>query len=49
MLYDVAHKIELKPKDNQFAYFNQAFGCHRLAFNWGLHRMIDDYGAYMTA
>ena len=49
MLYDVAHKIELKPKDDQLGYFNQAFGCHRLAYNWGLHRMIDDYSAYMTA
>jgi putative transposase len=32
------HKIKLNPTENQIAYFWQAAGCARLAFNWGVAR-----------
>ena len=32
----IAHKIELKPNNKQKTYFRKAFGCARLAYNWGL-------------
>ena len=32
----ISHKIELKPNNKQNTYFRKAFGCARLAYNWGL-------------
>ncbi len=32
----IAHRIELKPNNKQKTYFRKAFGCARLAYNWGL-------------
>lgn len=32
----IAHKIELVPNNKQKTYFRKAFGCSRLAYNWGL-------------
>ena len=32
----IAHKIELVPNNKQKTYFRKAFGCARLAYNWGL-------------
>jgi putative transposase len=33
---EIAHKIELVPNNKQKTYFRKAFGCSRLAYNWGL-------------
>ena len=33
---EIAHKIELVPNNRQKTYFRKAFGCARLAYNWGL-------------
>ena len=35
-MISIAHKIELKPNNKQKTYFCKAFGCARLAYNWGL-------------
>ncbi len=35
-MIQIAHKIELKPNNKQKAHFRKAFGCARLAWNWGL-------------
>ena len=32
----LSHKIELVPNNKQKSYFRKAFGCARLAYNWGL-------------
>ena len=32
----ISHKIELVPNNKQKTYFHKAFGCARLAYNWGL-------------
>lgn len=32
----ISHKIELVPNNKQKNYFRKAFGCARLAYNWGL-------------
>lgn len=41
----ISHKIELVPNNKQKTYFRKAFGCARLAYNWGLsewqHRYKD--------
>ena len=34
-MISIAHKIELKPNNKQKTYFRKAFGCARLAYNWG--------------
>lgn len=36
MSISIAHRIELKPNNKQNTYFRKAFGCARLAWNWGL-------------
>lgn len=33
---NIAHKIEIIPNNRQKTYFRKAFGCSRLAYNWGL-------------
>ena len=35
-MISIAHRIELKPNKKQKTYFRKAFGCARLAYNWGL-------------
>lgn len=35
-MLSIAHKIELVPNNKQKTYFRKAFGCARLAYNWGL-------------
>lgn len=32
----IAHKTEIYPNNKQKTYFRKAFGCARLAYNWGL-------------
>lgn len=32
----ISHKIELVPNNKQKTHFRKAFGCARLAYNWGL-------------
>jgi len=34
-MISIAHRIELKPNNKQNTYFRKAFGCARLAYNWG--------------
>ena len=36
MMIAISHRIELKPNNKQKTYFRKAFGCSRLAWNWGL-------------
>lgn len=36
MSISIAHRIELKPNNKQKTHFRKAFGCARLAWNWGL-------------
>ena len=35
-MISISHKIELIPNNKQKTYFRKAFGCARLAYNWGL-------------
>lgn len=35
-MLSISHKIELIPNNKQKTYFRKAFGCARLAYNWGL-------------
>ena len=35
-MISISHKIELVPNNKQKTYFRKAFGCARLAYNWGL-------------
>ena len=35
-MLSISHKIELVPNNKQKTYFRKAFGCARLAYNWGL-------------
>lgn len=35
-MIEIAHKIELTPNNKQKTHFRKAFGCARLAYNWGL-------------
>ena len=53
MSISISHRIELKPNNKQKTHFRKAFGCARLAWNWGLaewqHRYkegekVDAYG-----
>ena len=42
-MIEVAHKIELTPNNKQKTYFRKAFGCARLAYNWGLAEWQERY------
>ena len=42
-LISIGHKIELVPNQQAKAHFRQAFGCARLAYNWGLARWQEYY------
>ena len=35
-MIEISHKIELTPSNKQKTHFRKAFGCARLAYNWGL-------------
>mgnify|MGYP003562104982 FL=1 len=35
-MINISHKIELIPNNKQKTYFRKAFGCARLAYNWGI-------------
>ncbi|MDY5615611.1 MAG: RNA-guided endonuclease TnpB family protein [Helicobacter sp.] len=39
----ISHKIELIPNNKQKTYFHKAFGCSRLAYNWGLAKWQEYY------
>ena len=39
----ISHKIELVPNNKQITYFKKAFGCSRLAYNWGLAKWQEYY------
>lgn len=41
----ISHKIEIKPNNKQKTYFRKAFGCSRLAYNWGLSEWQRRYKA----
>ena len=41
----ISHKIELQPNNKAKTYFAKAFGCSRLAYNWGLARWKEKYEA----
>ena len=35
-MIQISHKIEILPNNKQKTHFRKAFGCARLAYNWGL-------------
>lgn len=39
----ISHKIELKPNNAAKTHFKKAFGCARLAYNWGLAKWKENY------
>ncbi|EGA4977257.1 helix-turn-helix domain-containing protein, partial [Campylobacter jejuni] len=39
----ISHKIELKPNNKAKTHFKKAFGCARLAYNWGLAKWQEYY------
>lgn len=39
----ISHKIELIPNNKAKTHFKQAFGCARLAYNWGLAKWQEYY------
>lgn len=39
----ISHKIELKPNNAAKTHFKKAFGCARLAYNWGLTKWQENY------
>ena len=39
----ISHKIELMPNNKAKTYFKKAFGCSRLAYNWGLAKWQEYY------
>ena len=39
----ISHKIELIPNNKAKTYFKKAFGCARLAYNWGLDKWQEYY------
>lgn len=42
-LINIAHKIELIPNNKAKTHFKKAFGCARLAYNWGLAKWQEYY------
>ena len=42
-LISISHKIELKPNNKAITHFRKAFGCSRLAYNWGLAKWQENY------
>lgn len=39
----ISHKIELIPNNKAKTHFKKAFGCARLAYNWGLAKWQENY------
>lgn len=39
----ISHKIELVPNNKAKTHFKKAFGCARLAYNWGLAKWQESY------
>ncbi|HQC54777.1 MAG TPA: helix-turn-helix domain-containing protein, partial [Clostridia bacterium] len=39
----ISHRIEILPNNKAKTYFKNAFGCARLAWNWGLARWRRNY------
>ena len=39
----ISHKIELKPNNAAKTHFKKAFGCARLAYNWGLAKWEENW------
>lgn len=39
----IGHKIELKPNNAAKTHFRKAFGCARLAYNWGLAKWQENW------
>lgn len=42
-LLTISHKIELVPNNKAKTHFKKAFGCSRLAYNWGLAKWQEYY------
>lgn len=42
-MINISHKIELKPNNKAKSHFKKAFGCARLAYNWGLSKWKENY------
>lgn len=42
-IVSISHKIELKPNNNAKTHFRKAFGCARLAYNWGLAKWEENW------
>lgn len=42
---DLSHKIEIFPNNQQKTHLRKAFGCTRLAWNWGLEEWMRQYKA----
>ena len=42
-IFSISHKIELKPNNAAKTHFKKAFGCARLAYNWGLAKWEENY------
>lgn len=42
-LISISHKIELVPNNKAKTHFKKAFGCSRLAYNWGLAKWQEYY------
>ena len=42
-IFSISHKIELKPNNKAKTHFKKAFGCARLAYNWGLTKWQENY------
>ena len=42
-MISISHKIELAPNNKAKTHFKKAFGCARLAYNWGLARWQELY------
>ena len=40
---NISHKVEIKPNNKSIGYFKKAFGCARLAYNWGLAKWQEYY------
>ncbi|WP_053827896.1 RNA-guided endonuclease InsQ/TnpB family protein [Helicobacter heilmannii] len=42
-MFALSHKIELQPNNKAQTHFKKAFGCARLAYNWGLAKWKENY------
>ena len=42
-IINISHKVQLKPNNKAKSHFKKAFGCARLAYNWGLARWNEEY------